>query len=440
MKGIINIMELILVLTILFIAFSILLPGFSYRGKWSTAYLLLTGRDLIITIDRLNALYTYSFNPSSLNAFITLVIPANKTNIIWWPEAEGTFKSEIYVGCNCTQEQFRKLTEWFANLRINSRSIHLIPCYTNLDKINLCRPNNNYPDVLLIWGYKDLSAYNDVLKNYLSKENGIVEIMDFETVDETQKSIFGIDAGTGWTTVSYDTILKPNNVTNMAYQPYKTFYHIPKFLETTAFGEFTGCTKNVTGNFTLWDTKYLFTICNYSKVFFDSNADNSLDTGPLVEGNKFSLNKINIPTGSYNFTLDYIISDSIRVSFLPTYNFTDFCKVDSPKKRIVPTNIEDKRVFMSGVDGETVQGYCSILNGTFARTVWIADFSRNGLDKVGDDHVQMLISLLLWASNKRSVSMASSSIRTGFLSTYINTVNYDMFEVYKFKLGLGYPY
>jgi hypothetical protein len=80
------------------------------------------------------------------------------------------------------------------------------------------------------------------------------------------------------------------------------------------------------------------------------------------------------------------------------------------------------------------------LNGTFSRTAWIADFSRDGLDKVEDDHRELLLSLILWASNKRSVSMTSSQLKTGFISTYINAFNDDIFEIYKFKLGLGYPY
>jgi len=439
MKGIINIVELIFVLAILFIAFGVLLPGFSYRSKWSTAYLLLISRDAITTIDRLNKIHEYSFNSSLLNDFIENVTPTSRTNIIWWPEIEGTFKDRIYISCNCTDEQITYLSNWFANLRINSRQINLVPCKTNLDTLNLCGPSNN-PEVLLIWGYKDLTPYSDALKDYLRRENGIVEIMDFDqAADEAQKSVFGVDTGGAWSDVDYATILKPDSLSNITYQPYKIFYHSPAPLEAFDSGIPVGCTLNATGNFTLWNTNYMFSICDGSTVYFDKDANNSLDPDPLVKGSQFSLKKINNPQGFYNFTLNYIEYDRIGVSFKPAYNFSDFCK-DLTKNRAIPVNNEAGRVFVQSVRGDSVGAYCSILNGTISRTAWVANFSRNGLNKVNDDHVQMLISLILWASNKRSTSAPSSQIKTGFISTYINTVNEDMFEVYKFKLGMGYPY
>jgi len=438
MKGIMNTIELIFVLIALFIAFGVLLPGFSYRGKWSTAYLLLMSRDMITTVDRINKLYDYSFSTSLLNSFIENITPANKTNILWWSETEGTLKTDLYIGCNCTNETFRNLTKWFENLKINSRPINLIPCLTNLDEINLCGPSNSYPDVLLIWGYKDLGSYEGTLKKYLSKENGIIEVMDFDQVSSIQNTMFGITAGTDWgAEVDNDTILKPASASNIIYQPYKIFYHAPLPAEATKNGVLVGCTKNITGNLNIWHTNYTFSICDGTKVFFDTDANGTLDTGPLVKGSTFVLKKIINPIGFYTFTLNYVESDKIGVSFKPTYNFTDFCRVPT-KKKIVPidNNVE---VFMQGSKAGSV-AYCSILNGTVARTAWVADFSRDGLDKVGDDHVQMLISLILWASNKKSMSTTAPSTKTGFISTYINVFTDDMFEVYKLKLGSSYSY
>jgi hypothetical protein len=72
------------------------------------------------------------------------------------------------------------------------------------------------------------------------------------------------------------------------------------------------------------------------------------------------------------------------------------------------------------------------------RVAWIADFTDN--DIIGDDHKLLLTSLLLWASNKKASAVLSSNLKIGYLTSYVNINNTDMFEVYKFNLGLGYPY
>ncbi len=70
-------------------------------------------------------------------------------------------------------------------------------------------------------------------------------------------------------------------------------------------------------------------------------------------------------------------------------------------------------------------------------TAWIADFSEDGF---GDDEKMLLISLLLWSSNKQSAGSAVSNLRMGYLTSYVTINNVDMFEVYKFDLGLGSPF
>ena len=51
----------------------------------------------------------------------------------------------------------------------------------------------------------------------------------------------------------------------------------------------------------------------------------------------------------------------------------------------------------------------------------------------------LLASLLLWASDKKHISTLSD-LRSGYLTSYVNIANQNMYEVYKFDLGLGFPF
>jgi len=76
-----------------------------------------------------------------------------------------------------------------------------------------------------------------------------------------------------------------------------------------------------------------------------------------------------------------------------------------------------------------------VLNGTTKqRAIWSANFSKGG---VGDDKRLLLVSLVLWAANDKATSPIIGSIQqTGQQVSYIDAREYDMYEIYKFILGL----
>lgn len=443
MKGQISLIEMITSAIILFITLTILFPSISYQDRWSEALILLKGRDLVLTIDRIEKLYKFSFDSESLKNFLNRTL--NETNLIYWSETEGTLKHVINVVCNCTQEQINNLSLWFGEIKINNRTINLRFLGTYLHNLSEYAERS---DVLLIWGYKNLTPYSQSLRDYLAKENGIVEIMDFADIpnipESVQAEIFGITSGGTWASVDYDVIIKPNTTRNITYQAYKNFYHVPfplRAIENTTSIPVEGiptpnCPKNVTGNFTLNSSDvsrvYKFWICNSTHTYFDTNANNNADIIVKV-GENFAL-------GSSNFFLNYIDNYTrIGVSFRPDYRFSDFCKA-SPSKRVIPVNSERYRVFMLGVrSGAAEPPYCVVLNAT-GKTAWLADFSRGGLANVKDDHKNLLLSLLLSTSNKKAIGVLAPGIKIGYGTSYLNSVNEDMFEIYTFKLGLGYPY
>jgi hypothetical protein len=348
-KGFINILELIIALIALFIAFGVLFPGFAYRTQWDKALLLLASRDVILTADRIGNLYSYSFDAVQLSDFLDKIIPTGKTNLIGWSEIEGTIKNRVIVACNCTEQQQDLLYNWTANLTINGRAVDVYVVRTNLD-VGL-DPKINPSDVLLIWGYKDLEPFKQNLINYLNNENGIVEMMDFPVnPQQVQQQIFGITDGGAWGSPAADVIVKPATANNVTYQAYKIY--------------------------------------------------------------------LNGLKGQSSIT-------------------PEFCK-DPPNKKIVPTNSEFSRVLMQ-VDSDTGnRASCIVLNGTKdAKTAWIADFTNIAYNA---NHTKLLTSVLLSVSNKKVMGILSPNVKVGYITSYVNVKNADMFEVYRFNLGLGHPY
>jgi len=511
MKGFVNIVEMIIIVIVLFVAFSILFPGFVYTSKWSEALTILKSKDLVLAVDRIGKLYDYSFNAVALQGFLDIMIPTNETGLIPWSEAEGTIKSKVVIACNCTGDQINNLTSWFNGLEINGRDIDSLVCYSNLDPVNPCidRPGIT-PDVFLIWGYKNLSSYLGTLESFIGRERGIVEIMDLNATmvleDNAQEKIFGLGADQSSTAQTqkgmskYDVfrdevaslIKRPINTTVISYRPWKYFYHIPVPLFATptstiptdnlpepscnqiSNGVFEIQTKiiEIDGQAVETPESYDFWICDSNKVYFDTDLTGKANVVLNVDDN-FGIVDYYNSSLFWNFTLNYIDGqEKIGISFRSKYKFSDFvtygteeecvCPPEKPGKcpkgeaaglckgkkewagtnvnLIAPSDGELDRILIQAsnkTEKETpIPGV--ILNTTeISRTAWMADFAADG---VGDDERLLLISLLLWASNKRAMGILLPEIKVGFKTSYVNTVNKDMFEIYKFNLGLGYPF
>lgn len=343
-KGFINILELIFTMITLFIAFQVLFPGFSYGNRWNNALLLLTSRDIILTLDRVGSLYDCSFNATRFSDFLNKVIPIEKTNLIGWSETDGTIKSNLTIACNCTKDQRDLLYNWTTGLTINGRAIKVYVVDTKLDDIN------PFSDVLFVWGYRDLTPYRNSLLGYINGERGIVEMMSFSANPEpVQQEIFNITGGGSWGSPGNDGIVKPATANNVTYQAYKIY----------------------------------------------------------VNGLK----------GQSPIT-------------------PEFCKKLSGVK-IIPVNSDVSRVLMQGND-TTNRDFCVIFNDKkIAKVAWMADFTSVAYNV---NHTKLLTSALLSVSNKRSLGILSTNMKIGYMTSYINVNNIDMFEIYRFNVVLGHPY
>ena len=458
-KGIINFIEAIFVIIAIFIAFAVLFPGFSFKSKWSDATTILTARDSILTMDRLNILYQNSFSTNLLQNFIEQALPANRTNLVALSGVDGTVKGITTVACNCSDQQIQNLEYWMSGMTINGRPANIIFSKTTLENII---PS----DALLIWGNTNLDSHLASLLNYLKTGGGIIEINDFTSSSQTppggvQQTIFGISYITKniHSRASSDHFSrKPSNSSDIIYGAYKYFFHVPAPVKTfepvNSIPVESGMTQPscifpaAHGNFTLNNTAYNFWICNSNAVYFDTGNNQLADTAINV-GSNFKI-------AGYDFTLQYINNPSlIGISFGTNYQFQDFLIGTYSQGQSCPQgnawgqyytnqlntveNTPYRIILNASFDQKNLDLPVIIANNTGGRTIWIADFTNdinencNGYMQIGDDQKLLLASLIFWASNKQKSSV---NIQQGVMISYVNVQNLDTYDVYAFNLGL----
>ena len=91
MKGLINILELLLTGVILVLAFFHFFPQYSIRTNWSSVLLDLSTKDILNTIDRLNKTYDYSIATGVGNEFEVFMSEVSSPeysgeSYVWWKE------------------------------------------------------------------------------------------------------------------------------------------------------------------------------------------------------------------------------------------------------------------------------------------------------------------------------------------------------------------
>jgi len=451
MKGQVSLIEAITSTIVLFIAFNMIITTGEYQTKWEEALSSLQGRDILITADRSGKFHDYAFSPTTFNSEFLNKIATIKDAIIKI-ETEGTVKNTVYIACDCTAEQITYLQNILADEKFNTRAVNVVVCSTTIPTINTCGASTTYPNALVIWGYKDLTPHINTLLGFINDGNSIIEIADILNSkvdevgiddDEGQKKIFGLKsiAGVFPPPPNLDEFLKPMNSSQLPHQSYKWFYHLPYLLkgtisESVPVEGITPCgTPGMRGEFKFQNVNNRFWICGTSSVYWDTNGNNIADMIVTLR-NKFSI-------GASNFFLNYIDStDKIRISFKPDYRFNDFVVTSElHNKFAIPIPNNKTRVLLSMGFWDTTKENpraAIVFNGTEnGKTVWMADFSRGGLSNTGDDHKQLLASLMLSIANKRTKETFQ---QVGQITSYINVNNTDMLEIYKIDLSIGKPF
>ncbi len=449
MKGQISLIEAILSAVALFIAFNMIITTGEYHSRWKESLNLVEGRDILITVDRLGRMHDYAFSTPSFNSQFLDRIDAIK-DAVRKVEIQGTLGSAIYVACDCTEDQKNYLQNILNDVKFNTRGVSTVVCRTTLPTIATCGASTRYPNALVIWRYDALEEpARGALIDFVKDGNGLIEITDVQnskvdgqgTDDEGQKIIFGIKSiNEDNFPANPDEFLKPRNSSLLPYQSYKWFYHVPYLLQGTVSeavpteGGIAPCASSMRNVFKFQDTNRRFWICGTSSVYWDTNSNNIADI-VVTRRSSFSI-------GSSNFFLNYIDTvDKIRISFKPDYAFNDFVGGKNANNKLAPTDNNKNKVLLSlGFwDAQREKPIAVIIfNGTeTAKTAWIADFSRDGLSNTGDDHKQLLSSMILSMSNKKTKETFQ---QVGQITSYINVNNTDILEIYKIDLSIGKPF
>jgi hypothetical protein len=114
---------------------------------------------------------------------------------------------------------------------------------------------------------------------------------------------------------------------------------------------------------------------------------------------------------------------------------TEFCNETSAK--MIKPNGEMGRVLVKGDSASPAS--CVVMNNymNISTVAWMSDFISTTYDA---NHTKLVKVLTLAVSNKRSIGVLSPGLGVGYVTSYVNAINQDMFEVYRFNLGLGYPF
>lgn len=441
MKGQISFVEAIMSAVALLIAFNMIIPASEYQNKWKDAINSLQGEDILVTVDRLGKLYDYSFSTANFNSeFLNRI--GSIEDYIKNIETQGAVKSTTFIACDCTSEQITYLQNILSDVKFNRRTVTAEVCPTTLPDVKSCTSLQQYPDLLVIWGYKDLTQSVGVLNNLKTNGVGIIEIADMQQtqVDVAQQTVFGLKWFTSNTFIlETNNFLKPRNASAITYQSYKWFYNLPYLLKGVVSesvpteGGIASCASSNRGEFEYQNVNHRFWICSTSSVYWDTDNNNIADL-IVVERNKFSI-------GIYTFLLNYVeLPDKIRISFIPDYLFNDFLVKDENNNKLFPIDNDKDKVLLSMGFWDIIKdqpvGVVILSGAEDAKTVWIADFSRNGLTNTDDDHKQLLASLIFSISNKKQ----KTNTKIGQLTSYINVNNTDILEIYRVDLTIGSPF
>jgi hypothetical protein len=439
MKGQVSIFEVISVILIVIIAFSIFFPGITYENRWDDASITQKGRDVVITADNIKAIPSLAFSSDSLRNYIDSVIP--QRNFIYWTTTDGAVPSRITVACNCTDQQISDLIFWVGRMRVNGRDFDIDFVKSPLDPIQRS-------DALFIWqsgSNSNLSPFRTQILSYMREGNGVIEMRDHSSaVDATRREIFGISECSSilpncQIAPGDATFVKPSTFSSANYQVYKIFHGMPMtlradidFPETIQLnGETQSCgsTKFAEGNFLFRDNSLQYWVCGETKSVY-ANTDSGDPDADVVYAERDEFSHL-----GYNFMLNYADNNRTYVSFKPDYSLSGLS--GNP---VFPSNLDTSRIVVQrgNFGGSSNPVPSMVVNNTIGTpAIWMEDLSDSGTT---DDERMLLASAIVSAANKQPRDIGIARLRVGVLTSYVYANNTDMFESYIFNLGLGFPF
>ncbi|MCK4634555.1 MAG: hypothetical protein KAT37_01655, partial [Candidatus Aenigmarchaeota archaeon] len=427
-KGIVHMLEAILVsLTFLIIVPFLLYPTLT-RTDWNYVQMSLNGQDLLATLDKI-----YDSSGTPVESFLQNIMNRNSSdleneiteNFTWLEnkkmnygiETLGVIRNEIRVGFNCTgagctggdvEEEIMYLEKILRPAYINGRYVYFRVFPISYDNIG-----RHKMDVLLIRGVNQrdyvqnlIDSGDDViddLKVHLNRGTGIIGFYNITPgdVDELEKDFFGLEIGAS----SGDgdlTFLNINNASKPNYAIQKYFYAV-------------GMNENFTYKWdeheetevTLWGNPYKVRRNDtdlppdgiFEALDLDTDGDGSYDLFGKEENYDFSITS---PPEAGSQVHDFVIEkiDPRGRFFIMNFNkanqyifHEDLIKTSGPQNNPpVKSDKDESYDVLKDAGGKSAL----VVNGTDNtkwRTVWVSGGE-------GDDIYALVKSSIIWASDR----------------------------------------
>lgn len=450
MKGIVHMLEAVLVSLTFMMIVPFLLYPFIFPSDWDRAQMSINGQDLLASLDKAS---------EGSGSFLQNIMQKNSTeldtsisNMFRWLQNRkmnygiktvGAIPNEIRVGFNCTpascmsgseEEELEHLESVLRPAYVNGRyvSFYVFPfTYESIGRQDM--------DVLLIRGNDQRDEANNRLadiNDFLSKGRSIVGFYDVSPPWQPLKSIdgnvFGLAHGAFSDCNGKYSFFNTNNASRPNYAIQKYFYGVGINQNFTYKWE-----ENNETEIVLWESNYLVRRVDsdddgdYDYLDFDTNGDGSYDMIGQTEGDSLTIGS---GGNSHELIVEKIDTEwrFFTMNFDKDSNY-NFEVLESQNIRPLKPNFIEKEYVVMCSDGTAAV----VVNGsdsTLWRSVWISDESG------GDDVNALLKSSIIWASGREWWNVARSVSRENQKTSYFVSQGEEFIEPFWTELNLWYVY
>ena len=387
MKGFIRILEALVASIILLSSLSYFFKVRTSETGWDYALLEMRARDALAVLHTSGLLENFIRfnNVTGLEQTLSKLLPES---VMFSTEIEGLPKPMIRIGCNCSDEEIEELkTMLHINLSndkiitFNSRNITFGYVKINLSDL---RKKASEIDVLLFFGYRNLSPYRSSVENFLKQDKGIFAIADLNDThlqDSYFASLFNLSSSPG-NPAAENRFAYIDDVKKVSYHISRLFTSMPVRIDTHL---------NTVGYFYVRNEAHNITTGSDGACFVMHDEDTT----------KYRAGEVFVVTDSENNRWQIKIRD-IDCDTVDDRTFVDLSIIDRNytfkivnKPHHNRVSVNEKTVLSTSNDFASVQVNYDMFYGK-GRAVWMKRYPVNR-----SDVNQLFKSLLLYAAGER---------------------------------------
>jgi len=233
MKGIARVLEAILASLIILGSLSYFLVAKVHESKWGYAILENELQDVLIALTKTGELIDFIRKNDITGLHLELNALLPKT-VMYRLEVIGLPKPVIRIGCNCSESELLKLRKMLhlereRIIEFNGRNLSF-----GFQLVDLSRPSEDI-DLIVFFGYRNLSRYSWELESFLREDKGIVMIAnlsDEDLNDAYLTGLFGLGYKAGDPS-SDNYFANTSNVSTISYHISRLFADMPVRINTS---------------------------------------------------------------------------------------------------------------------------------------------------------------------------------------------------------------